>query len=270
MKRIDDKPEENYLKFGVYGDPGTGKTTAGVSAPNPLILLSERQGLPHIKKAAARLERPVPPVLFMEDIEDYRNVLRALNGDKEKSFMVVDGNGEVQFRMDTWPETVVIDSLTDACRLVEEEVHLQAPLEKGKDGLPKISMRHWGTLKTRCENLIRAFRNVPLHVVFLCLEDNREIGEGSQKERQVGPQLATRSLAAMLGQSVNVIGRTLRASKIRETEDGKMETVYRFGIQTTGPEYMLTKPYKPYLEDIEKPDLSAWIEKIHASYEGGN
>ena len=99
MQRIDDSPEEEFWKIAICGKPGTGKTSLGVSAPDPLILLSERQGLPHVKQAAARQGKKVPPTLYMQRITDFKAVLKALNAPRGDFFVVDDYHtGDVVFR----------------------------------------------------------------------------------------------------------------------------------------------------------------------------
>jgi hypothetical protein len=257
MRRVDEDPNEKWVKAGLYGPPGSGKTDFGVSAPKPLILLSERQGLRSIKAAAARRGVPVPTVLAMDNLQDYRDVLRALHGPKDQPFRIVTGRGEVAHEGE-WPETVVLDSLTDACELVEAEVRKESPPEKAKDGLERWTERHWSALRDRCERLIRSFRDAPVHVLFLALQDDRTVGEGEEAARQVGPSLPMRALPGVLAASVNVVGITSRAFRDRG-EDGQREIAYE--IRTVGPSFYLLKPFRPLL-DLETSDFASWVQRI--------
>lgn len=265
MKRLDDdNTNESWLKAAVYGAPGTGKTDFAVSAPKPLILLSERQGLATVRSAAVRRGVPVPPVLFMEELRDYRDVLRALHGAKDQPFRVVqrmENGGEpvVVFEGD-WPETVVIDSITDACELVEAEVRREAPPEKAKDGLEKWTERHWAAFRDRCEKLIRSFRNVPTHVLFLALQDDRVVGEGEEANRIINPMLPMRALPGFLCSCVNVVGITSRRIEDRG-EDNQRRIVHE--IRTIAPSHYMLKPFRP-LRDIEEPDFTSWVDRVRA------
>lgn len=264
VKRIDQDPEEQFVKVAIYGVGGTGKTSFGVTAPGALFLLSERQGLPHIRSAAQRLGRPVPPVLFMDNLGDYRMVLRALIAgavDKTAPFRVVDDKGTC-FHEGPYPETVVVDSLTDACSLVRDEVYREAPPQKASDGLEKVTERHWAALRDRCEKLIRAFRNVPCHVIFLCGLDDKTTGEGDQQERFVSPSMPMRALPGFLCHSVNTMGVTTR--EVKATRDGEGNRDIDYGIRTTGPSFYLLKPYRP-LKDQEVPDFASWVERLQAA-----
>jgi hypothetical protein len=255
MMRLDDKADETYIKAAVYGPGGTGKTTFATSAPKPLILLSERQGVLHIRQAAMRAGRPMPAVLLMQNAEDYRRVLVALRGDRTGPLMIKDDQGKLLQQFDEWPETVVIDSLTDACRLFVNEIRVQSPPKPGKDGLPVDSTRFWGVLGDRALQLILAFRNLPFHVLFLCTMDDRTTGEGSAEERTVRPAMPMRRMADELCAAVNVMAVTFR------TQDPKTKQPV-FGIRTQGPDWMLLKPHYP-LRAVECSDYSDWVARIN-------
>jgi hypothetical protein len=256
MQRIDNT-DESYWKVAITGPGGTGKTTLGVSAPKPLIVLSERQGLPSIKQAAKRLGVPVPAVVYVEHADDYRGILRALRGPKDEPFRVKDADGEVvmELPVEQWPETVVIDSLTDACDVMVNQIRDQSPPRKGRDGLPVDAQRFWGVLIDRCNGLIKGFRDLPMHVVFLCLlsDKTKEDDNGNMIERVIQPKLATHAMAQSLCAAVNVMGYTYR------TVDKERQPVY--GVRTMGPESMLTKPCEP-LHKNEVADLGSWFARL--------
>ncbi len=260
MQRIDDLADEQYWKICITGPGGTGKTTLGVSAPKPLIVLSERQGLPSIKAAAKRLGVPVPPVVYVDVAEDYRTVLQALRAPKDKPFVLIDkSTGEVvmELAVEDWPQTVIVDSLTDACDVVKRELDDQAPNKKGRDGLPVMARGKWGVWTDRCMGLIKSFRDLPMHVVFLCLISDRtkEDADGNITERIVQPKLATHGMGPQLCAAVNIMGYTRR----------KVEgNVPIYGVLTIAPEYMLSKPCEP-LQQWEVPDLSSWIERLNGN-----
>lgn len=263
MKVIDmNASEDRYLKALVYGLSGTGKTSFGVSAPKPLILLSEQQAIPHVRAAAIRLGRPVPPVLVMETLDDYRRVLMALRADKRQPFRVRDAEENDLFVLNEWPETVVLDSVTDACELVSEEIRLQSPPKIGRDGLPVDSERYWNVLGERAAKLIRAFRDIPLNILFLCLLDervSRDKETGEETSRWVGPQLPMRKMPGVVQAAVNVVGVTYRRRAKVAQKDGTRP--YEYGIATVGPEYMALKPFPP-LRESEVTDFGSWCQRI--------
>ncbi len=262
MQRIDDLADEAYWKIAITGPGGTGKTTLGVSAPKPLIVLSERQGLPSIKAAAKRLGVPVPPVVFVDDAQDYRSVLKALHGPKDKPFVLVDrdsGEVVVELPVEEWPQTVVVDSLTDACDVMRRELDEQSPNRKGRDGLPVMARGKWGVWTDRCMALIKGFRDLPMHVVFLCLLSDRtkEDDSGNITERIAQPKLATHGMGPQLCAAVNVMGYT------RRKMDGDNPV---YAVQTITPEWKLSKPCEP-LQQWEVPDLTSWVERLNGNLE---
>lgn len=259
-----------WLKALIYGEPGSGKTNFGVSAKKPLILLSEQQAVANVRDAAKRMGRPCPPTLVMDRLDDYRHVLRALHGDPSKPFVVQDDQGAVILKLDEWPETVVLDSITDIAKMVGAEIREQSPPKTGKDGLPIDSERYWQVLADRTEKLIRAFRDVPRHVLFLALLADKEIGEGDEKSRWVGPQMPMKAMPNVLMAAVNVVGITYRTRSKEVVIDPVTKKPSRpmvYGIATTGPDHMKTKPYPP-LRDAEVTDFTSWIDRINGIDDG--
>lgn len=270
MKTIDIETQsasERYLKVLIYGQSGTGKTNLGVSAPNPLIALSEQQAVPHIRAAAKRMGRKMPMVIVIETLDDYRCLLAALRGDKAKPFVVKDNAGSVVLQSDVWPDSVVMDSLTDACQLVSDEIREQSPQKVGKDGLPIDSERYWNVLQDRTMKLIRAFRDLPLNVVFLCLLDERiqKDDDGKELSRWVGPQLMMRKLPNVVQAAVNVVGVTYRKVGAKDKASG--ERAIEYGVATHGPDWMQLKPFPP-LRPYEVTDISSWCARVNGVDDG--
>ena len=260
-------PEKRRLKALVYGKSGTGKSSFGVSAPNPLILLSEQQGVPHIRAAAIRLGRATKEtvtawvarhVIVMECLDDYRMVVRALHGDRSKPFVIVNDAGDTVYSRLDWPDSIVLDSVTDVCEMISLEIREQSPPKVGKDGLPVDSERYWNVLLDRAQKLIRAYRDVDANVLFLCLQDDRTTGEGDDAVRWVGPQLPMRKLPGALMAAVNVVGITYRQIKAKTAE---------YGIRTIGPDYVDVKPFPPLLP-LEVTDFTSWCLKINGEDDG--
>lgn len=279
MERLDTAPEEEFLKALVYGNPGTGKTSIGVTAPEPLILLGERQGMPHIRKAAKRLGIELPRVLLCTKAEDYRNALRALHALKPDATDLVITATETYYdesdkkrekpktkttvveRFEGWrPQTIVVDSTTEAMQLFADEIDRQSPPRLGKDGLPVRSDRYWGTLIDRCTKLVRGFRALPFNVLFLALMDDRIEGEGEDAYRTATPMVATRKLATTLASVVNVVGITYRKQTREKDEAG--DVVYEYGVTTLGKPWQTTKPFRP-LRDEETPDFGSWVARVN-------
>lgn len=268
MRRLDTATDPPWFAAAVYGRSGSGKTSLAVTAPKPLVLLSESQGMLSIRQAAKRLNVPVPAVFGLEHLDDARSVLRALRGPRDQPFRIFEyvGTGadrkkELLFELPEWPDTVVLDSVTDILRLVVEEIREQSPQKQGRDGLPIDSERYWNVLGDRCQNLLLGFRDAPVHKLFLCAEDDRMEGEGDERKRSLGPSMPMRKLPALLSGCVNLTAYAYR----RELRVEKTVQV-RYGVLTTGPEYMLLKPCRP-LRDHEVPDFGLWVKAVRGALE---
>lgn len=287
MQRLDTSEAPEWFAATVYGKSGSGKTSLAVTAPRPLVLLTERQGMLSIRQTAKRLGVPVPATIFIESLDDCRAVLRALRGPRTEPFRVLmtvyDGDGapvkdpdtgkvkrELTFELpvEAWPETVVIDTVTDLMRLVENEIRSQSPQKTGKDGLPVDSERYWNVLGDRAKLVLYGFRDAPVHKLFLCQEDDRETGEGDEKRRSLGPAMPMRKLPALLSGAGNLTAYAYRR-EVRERKEGEKEPTVRvrYGVMTTGPEFMLLKPCRP-LRDVEVADYGLWIKAVHGALTG--
>lgn len=265
MRRVDNTDSPVAVKALIYGDAGTGKTSMGVTAPKPLILLSEVQGELHIKSAAQRLGIEPPVTLLIESVGDLKAVILALEGPPGEPLRIrqwekKDGEtvlGDVAFEFEDWPETVVLDSLTDMSRMVFEAMK-KSKKNTADDGTP--TMRFWGLYQDAMSAMILRFRNLPLNVLFLCLADDREVGSENSKVRVVAPEFPTRKLQGRIAAAVNVVGVS------RRRQDGE-KLVYN--VMTAGEECYMAKPYRP-LQDVEEPDFTSWVRRIQETAQAGS
>lgn len=273
MKRIDDAESELFINALVYGKSGTGKTSFGVSAPDPLVLLSERQGLISAKAAAKRAGLPVPTVMHMETIQDYQNVLRALHGDRSLPFRIYEPEwengkqvGHTLVHEGSWPKSVVLDSLTDVARLIIEDIRRIAPPKKGQDGLPVDSQRFWNVLEDRLRRVVVAFRDVPMHTLFLCLLDDREIEtDNDGKRRWVGPSLPMRKIPEIVGAACNVVASSYkREVRTQNPQTRRIDVIEQFGVMLSGPECYMLKRLLP-LRQVEIPNFTHWVSVVTGS-----
>lgn len=264
------------FKLLVYGESGVGKTHLGVTAPDPVILLAERQGFETIRDAAQMLGKPVPPSFWIRSRDDFADAIRALQSESEPLPAMVaramkdDPEAAEKTIAElpyTKPKTVVIDSMTEIFQLLWDHMLEQAPPKTAKDGLPEVGKRHWGTMRDRAQAMIRTVRDLPYNVLFLALLDDREVGEDEQKERVVQPQAPMRAIPSMMVAAVNAAGVAKRDRLTRmDPATGDRVVEIRRYVQFLCPSFVLAKPIIG-LDGDEEPDVSAWLAKLDTHVE---
>ena len=256
---------ERFWNVLVYGRSGTGKSSLGVTAPDPVILLGELQGFESIRDAAHRLSKPVPPCFHITSAQELRQAIMILRDREDPApiakLAAAHGAAGVELPYDR-PGTVVIDSHTEMMKLLCDEIDEQSPPRIAKDGLPERSKRFWGVLSTRSDRLLRAFRDLPYHVLLLARLVDKEIGEGREKSRYVGPDLPMNKLGELTASITNAVGLSFKEAVPQLKDD----TEHVFRVRFSGPSHFLTKPLRP-LADVESPDVSDWLARLDVAHE---
>ena len=138
--------EIKHLKVLLFGDSGSGKTYTAASAGSEdfpvAILETEANGMLSIQ--ASNPHAFVVHATSIADVEDFIRDIKSPDGELR-------GKHGVQ--------AVVIDSLTEIQRLVKEDIV----------GNSQASLQHWLLITERMRRLIRAIRDLDLHVVCTCL-----------------------------------------------------------------------------------------------------
>lgn len=257
-----------FVNVLITGDSGSGKTAFASSAPKSLYLAFERQAELVVRQR--QRETGVGScvgLLFPENAEDLRSVVRAFNGPRDQAFSIYDREtGELLFEAEDWPLTLVIDSVTDAVKMIQNEIDSKVRLELASDGFPDRNMRRRGAYREECERMFRAVRDLPVHVVWLAILDEGldEASDGS-KQRYAGAKLLAKTHRSALMQTTNVAGVSRRKIHPPKFEEGVEVEPARieYMIQLVGPTYLPLKEFRP-LENIEQPDFSSWLERILA------
>jgi phage nucleotide-binding protein len=142
------------IKALLYGKSGTGKTSTALTLkPETTLILSAESGL-------LPLAGKPFTVWEMETFSDLgASYKRLLTPKVQKQFKVV-----------------FIDSLTEINELAKEKIVKVDRPKLGKD-LGKVyddlmTMQDYQLLQTRMTRMIRAYRDLPFHVIITCLEDN--------------------------------------------------------------------------------------------------
>jgi hypothetical protein len=264
--------DELFLKLVIYGKSGTGKTTLGASAPHPFFLLSERQGFRSVRDAARRLNAPTPPTMWLQTMDDMRVCLKHLRANGPEP--IAEAMREILGKSDATeaaiaalpyvkPDSIVCDSMTDFFRMVSEDIMVGLGFPKAKDGQEVRSDRYWDLLRSRCDRLVTLLRDMPYHVVMLCLLDDRMVGKDDEATRSVGPDTPMRALASNLLAATNACGCSYQDQKSTLNDKGEPVFEHEWKVRFRGPRYMVLKSCEP-LRDVETPDVSDWIMRVLA------
>jgi hypothetical protein len=269
---LNDTQRAPTWKLAIYGPPGVGKTHLGMTAPDPLFLLFERQGFETVRTAARLLGRPMPPVFWVQDLDQFRRIrtILAKEGTAPIAKMVqdalvvpepddgdlLDRDALVKALPYVKPKTLVIDSLTEALEMVAAEVDKQGGQDTDKSGLTYRKLKAWNVIGDKGWRLIRAFRDLPYHAMFLCLEGERNHGSDDDPDTHYAPLLPGRQLPKMLARSVNVLGHLV----LRRGRENDRMVVKRF-VEFVADDTVATKTAYP-LRRREPADVGAWLRTL--------
>jgi len=203
------------VKVLVYGQAGAGKTTLIKTLPNPVILSAEG-GLLSIRDADL-------PFIEISSIADLREAYSWLV-DNAKDF-----------------SSVAVDSISEIA-----EVVLNAEKKVAKD--PRQA---YGAMQEQMTDLIRAFRDLPMHVLVTAKlekmqdEMGRMLYAPSMPGNKIGPQLP-------------YFFDEVLAMRIEKISDG----VAWHGLKCHGDASWQAKDRSGKLDEWEEPNLSKIIAKI--------
>lgn len=165
-KDLESNPKINML---LYGSPGSGKTTIAGTFPKPLYLNIE-----------AGVNTLIGQDIDFVDIETWDDVKEVYN--KLSS-------GELDY------ESVIIDSVTELMDRRKGEI------QGAKDSL---TIRDWGVLIEDIKQMLRRFRDLPHHVLFIFAEEEAKDQDGLVKR----PSVSGKSLPTLACAFVDIVGYT--------------------------------------------------------------
>lgn len=171
---------EPHVKMLVYGRNGAGKTRFAATAPDVLIIDIHERGT----RSARRSDAHVIRVTEWEDVTYLYWYLR---------------KGEHKFR------SVALDTLTAMQNLCVARVLKEDKVRDPYKDPKVVSLREWGKVAEMMKPLLLAYRNLPMHVIFVTQE--KMAGEQEQEETGMHvPDLTPGSRGTAMG-SVDVLGR---------------------------------------------------------------
>jgi len=137
MQIVKFKPQDHFIKALIFGKPGSGKTTFASTAPKPIFLSAEAGLLSIADKAPDAII-----VKSLQDLQDAHHYLKTVKHDYQ---------------------TVIIDSITEINEIIKAEIE--------RKNNRAIRRDDWGEVSTKIKRVIRDFRDLPMHCIFLAQEN---------------------------------------------------------------------------------------------------
>ena len=213
------------IKGLIYGDSGSGKSFLAATAPKPLVLLTEKNG-----QASISHSNPEADIIHIENANMLAAVLREID-ESPKDFAQYD--------------TIVIDSLTEAQRLLKDRI-----MARKKDG-QGFQIQDWGKMAENMRALIRRIRNLKKNVICICLIESET--EESTGVRHSRPAFEGRKTGSEIAQYFNFVG------CLYTVVEGT--TVTR-SLMLEGPSRIMCKPCYPLQGVITEPNISSIFQEI--------
>ena len=208
------------VKVLVYGAAGTGKTTLIAGMPTPLILSAESGLLSLQGSDLAYVE--------VNSVSDLREAYKWLVGSQEAKHF----------------ESICLDSISEIAEVCLGEEQL-----KTKDGRAA-----YGALNTTISEVVRVFRELPLHVLLIAKLDK---GQDELGRITYSPGMPGQKLSQSLPYFVDEV----LALRVTTTGEG----VLRRELLCQPDSLWLAKDRSGRLDRLEPPDLGALIKKIRGT-----
>ncbi len=229
------------VKGLIYASPGTGKTWLAAGSPNPVILLTEKNGITSVAHS-----NPDAIVIECTNADDLFQVILDA---KDSQLDIEDDEGNVH----SIPfDTLVIDSLTEAQRLIRDRILSRANREE-------MILKDWNTLANHMQRFVRAMRDLPCHVICTALQE--ETYEDSTGTRHVKPQFDGKKTTQQISQYFNFVG---WLCKKQGNSGVDSELTPRF-LMLDGPNNVMCKAAHPVIGVIENPSIAKIFEDIQGS-----
>lgn len=141
LKKPSEISESVCLSGLIYGQPGVGKSTLALSAPNP-VLIDADNGIHRVEK---RFQVPSLP------LRSYKELLALIESDELKGF-----------------DTVVFDTVGKLVDRIGDYLMETNPKNRQADG--SLTLKAYGALKVEFQRLIRNFQSKNKNLIFVAHE----------------------------------------------------------------------------------------------------
>lgn len=206
------KPANHKIKTVIYWASWTWKTTFWATAPNPIFASAEDWLL-----SVADKEVPYVQIKSLKDLKELLNYLKTQKHDYQ---------------------SVVIDSISEINDIIK------AWIESSK--WRAMQLQDWWTVAKEIENILRWFRNLPMHTIFIAQEQNIV---DEEKIAKISPSLNWKS-ATKIAYFMDIVW-YISINKKWERE-----------LRTSAHPKLLTKDRSKVIWDDTEMDFTVWAEKI--------
>lgn len=210
-------PTDHRLKVLLYGSSGAGKTFFSGTAKNALFLSAEN-GLLSIRDKH-------PKFWEIKSLADLRKAYAYLKDEQHKY------------------ETVVIDSITEISDIIKRGIE--------KENGHAMQLQDWGLLKSELVNMFRLFRDLPLHVILIAIDD-RIVDE--DKIHKIVPSLDGKGAVTAIPQYFDIVAYA--------SVDGNGT----YHIDTLSNKKYVTKDRSGCIGNDCPTDFEVWKERVQKGY----
>lgn len=211
----------------IYGSSGVGKTYFGSTAPHPLFLSAEEGLLCLAEQGVNYVE--------IKTKQDLENIYFALKNDNLKD---ADGN-VIQC------DTIVIDSLTEIQQVIINKI----------TGGRQPTQREWGDFSGQMADILRKFKGLDKHLIFICLENEKaDEDENGREYSRFSPELYGK-LMQKTAALVDMVGRYyMKVEVVNDKPTSKRVLTFQYS-----PRY-IAKDRSGKLPTFAEPDFSALLK----------
>jgi hypothetical protein len=209
----------------VCGASGSGKTTLGAKFERPLFLATEVKGLERVAETNpnASIWTNAKGQPGIRSLTDLYSAVESLHHPRIGEFY----------------DAVILDSLTEAQRLIKEALVV---------GEAKMAIKQWGAVIDKTAAFVRWLRDCPIHVLVIALDE--EVNDGERVVHR--PALLGKKLPNQIAQHFSIVGFAMR----RQISVGE----FRHEVMFQSDDRYITKGL-PCLDAYEPPEPLYWLQK---------
>lgn len=207
------KPTEVKPTMNIYGEPGVGKTTFVSYAPK-LLLISAEGGETSIHKTPNK-----PDIIEASSLKDLGEIYLWLKA------------GDHPY------ESVAIDTLTEVQKIALVDIVREESTKKPNKDPDIPTIPDYGLLGKRMSKAVRAFRDLPMNVFFLC-------HTRVDKDEDTGVVSSGPNLTPAVATDVNAY----------------VDAIFYIGMGKEGQRQILTQPHRRFVAKHRLGELPNVIE----------